>query len=397
MSSSRVLTVTQVNTYIKSILEGDRNLSRVMVRGEISNFKNHYPSGHFYFTLKDSQSSIRAVMFKTHASAVPFMPENGMSVVVGGEISVYEREGQYQVYCTDILPEGIGSLALAFEQLKSRLGAEGLFVDEHKKALPLMPRRIAVITSKTGAAVQDILSILSRRYPIAEVLLCPVTVQGVDAPRSIISALRRVNGLADIDIIILARGGGSYEDLFCFNDEGIARAIYESATPVISAIGHETDYTIVDFVADLRAPTPSAAAELAVPELAELQNRLSACQRQLQVSCMKQLNRSVERLNVLSAALTAASPAVRLEQHQKALRQRMERLNAAMQKRMTAYNNRTSAYIGLLDALSPLKVLQRGYAVAYKDKSVIKSAAAVQAGEKITVRLQDGSFDAEVI
>ncbi len=397
MGSARVLTVTQVNIYIKSILEGDRNLSRVMVRGEISNFKNHYPSGHFYFTLKDSQSSIRAVMFKTHASAVPFMPENGMSVVVGGEISVYEREGQYQVYCTDMLPEGIGSLALAFEQLKSRLGAEGLFADEHKKALPLLPRRIAVITSKTGAAVQDILSILSRRYPIAEVLLCPVTVQGADAPRSVISALHRVNGLAEIDVIILARGGGSYEDLFCFNDEGIARAIYESTIPVISAIGHETDYTIADFVADLRAPTPSAAAELAVPELAELQNRLLAYHRQLQASCIKQLHQSSERLNVLSAALTAASPVARLKQHQKALRQSTERLNTAMQKRMTAYESRASAYVGLLDALSPLKVLQRGYAVAYKDKSVIKSATAVQTGEKITIRLQDGSFEAKVI
>lgn len=397
MGSSRILTVTQVNTYIKSVLEGDRRLSRVMLRGEISNFKSQFSSGHFYFTLKDSESSIRAVMFKKHSSAVQFTPENGMSVVVSGDISVYEKEGQYQIYCTDIMPDGIGSLALAFEQLKQRLSEEGLFNPEHKKAIPQFPKRIAVITSKTGAAIQDIISVLSRRYPVVEVILCPVTVQGAEAPASIVNALGAVNLLNDIDVIILARGGGSYEDLFCFNDEAVARAIYDSKVPVISAIGHETDFTIADFVADLRAPTPSAASELAVPELTALQSRLNLLGRQLDVSCAEQLSKASDRMNLVADNLYAVSPLKKLKSRYELMQNTTVRLNFAMVNKLSEKQSQWLYYTSLLDALSPLKVLQRGYAVAYKHDRVIKSLREVHTGDQVTIRTADGKFDATVL
>ncbi|SDN35691.1 exodeoxyribonuclease VII large subunit [Acetanaerobacterium elongatum] len=397
MGSSRILTVTQVNTYIKSIIEGDRKLNRIMLRGEISNFKSQFSSGHFYFTLKDSESSIRAVMFKKYASTVRFTPENGMSVVVSGDISVYEKEGQYQVYCTDMMPDGIGSLALAFEQLKQRLSEEGLFNPEHKKAIPQIPKRIAVITSKTGAAIQDILSVLSRRYPVAEVILCPVTVQGADAPASIVNALGAVNRLNDIDVIILARGGGSYEDLFCFNDEVVARAIYDSKVPVISAIGHETDFTIADFVADLRAPTPSAASELAVPELTELQNRLHQLGRQLNVSYAEQFSKASTRMNLIADNFYAMSPLKKLKGHYEQLQNDTVRLNSVMINKFAVKQNQWLYYTDMLDALSPLKVLQRGYALAYKNNRVIKSTGEIHTGDQVTVRIADGEFDAKVL
>lgn len=397
MGSSRVLTVTQVNTYIKSVLEGDRRLNRVMLRGEISNFKNQFSSGHFYFTLKDSEAAIRAVMFKKHSSVVQFAPENGMSVVVSGDISVFEKEGQYQIYCTDMMPDGIGSLALAFEQLKLRLSEEGLFNPEHKKAIPQFPKRIAVITSKTGAAIQDIISVLSRRYPVAEVILCPVMVQGSEAPAGIVTALRAVNRLTDIDVIILARGGGSYEDLFCFNDETVAKAIYDSTIPVISAIGHETDFTIADFVADLRAPTPSAASELAVPELTELQNHLNLLGRRLNVSCAEQLNRANGKMNLLADNLYAVSPIKKLREHHERMLNSMARLNSSMRNRLAQKQSKFVYYTGILDALSPLKVLQRGFAVTYKDNKVISSLDEVHTGDRVSIRVADGTFDAEVL
>ncbi|MFA9380646.1 MAG: exodeoxyribonuclease VII large subunit [Acetanaerobacterium sp.] len=398
MNYSRILTVTQVTTYIKSLFEGDRHLGRIMVRGEISNFKSHYPSGHFYFTLKDDRALLRAMMFKAHASSVRFTPENGMAIIASGEISVYERDGQYQLYCTDMLPEGIGALALAFEQRKAKLEAQGLFDPAHKKTLPAFPRRIAVVTSQTGAAVEDILNILHRRYPVVQVLLCPVQVQGEDAPPMIADALHRVNVLGTADLILLARGGGSYEDLFAFNDERVANAIYESVIPVISAVGHETDFTIADFVADLRAPTPSAGAELAVPDASALIDGLTALSERMRLSVTQRVASSGVLLEALSQELASSSPMVQLHQSEERLRTLAQRMDTATHGKVTALSQTLAAHSGLLDTLSPLRVLQRGYAVAMNDDGhVIKNKDDVRSGDRLTIRLRDGVIDAQVL
>ncbi len=397
MNYSRTLTVTQVSTYIKSLFEGDKHLTRVMIRGEITNFKYHTASGHFYFTLKDNQSLLRAVMFKTHATSVRFTPQDGMAVVAGGAISVYERDGQYQLYCTDLLPEGIGALALAFEQRKAEMAKLGLFDAQRKKQLPPFPQTIAVITSKTGAAFEDIRNVIARRYPAVTLLLCPVTVQGEDAPSMIVEAIGRVNDLNAADVILLARGGGSYEDLFCFNDERIAYAIYESDIPVISAVGHETDYTIADFVADLRAPTPSAGAELAVPDMNAVANALTALSEQMRKAVQSKIALTRLHISRVQESLKAHSPRGLLSDRREKLALLQNRLTAATKNNTLVYKHRLSSCIELLDSLSPIRVLRRGYAVVLKDSHVIKSLDEVSTGDKLTIRLQDGFVDANVV
>ncbi|MBQ2236593.1 MAG: exodeoxyribonuclease VII large subunit, partial [Clostridia bacterium] len=273
-----VLSVKQLNMYVKSLIEGDARLAFVSIKGEISNFKNHFSSGHFYFTLKDNDAAIRCVMFRAYASAVKFRPEDGMEVILTGRVSIYERDGQYQFYAEEMHNAGQGDISVQFEQIKKKLAEEGLFDEESKRPIPKFPENIAVVTSNTGAAVQDIMNILSRRYPLARVIMCPVAVQGELAAPDMVNTLERIYALNNADLIIIGRGGGSIEDLWAFNSEALARKIYESPIPVISAVGHETDFTICDFVADLRAPTPSAAAELAVPNSAELKNKIEKLQ-----------------------------------------------------------------------------------------------------------------------
>ena len=397
MNYSRTLTVTQVSTYIKSLLEGDKHLTRVMVRGEISNFKHHTASGHFYFTLKDDKSLLRAVMFKAHASFIRFAPQDGMAVVAGGAISVYERDGQYQLYCTDLLPEGIGALALAFEQRKAEMAKLGLFDAQNKKPLPPFPQKIAVITSQTGAAIEDICNVIARRYPAVELLLCPVPVQGEDAPAQITEAINRVNKLNAADVILLARGGGSYEDLFCFNDERIAYAVYKSTIPVISAVGHETDYTIADFVADLRAPTPSAGAELAVPDRYAVLSTLSALQEQLRKAAQSKITLTRFHVAKVEEALKANSPKGLLLDHHARLALLQTRLGTAAANKTVSYRQRLNGCIELLDSLSPLRVLQRGYAVVLKGSHVIKNTEDVLTGDRLTIRVQDGFIEADVV
>lgn len=276
------ITVSQLNRYIKAVLSADSNLKGICLKGEISNFTDHKKTGHFYFTLKDNSSSIRAIMFNGYASKVKFAPENGMNVVVSGNVQVFERDGTYQIYCETMEPDGVGALYLAFEQLKEKLAKEGLFAPEHKKPLPAMPMKIGVLTAKTGAALQDIINILSRRYPLATLVLVPTLVQGENAPKSIIHSLKLVQQYDDIDVLILGRGGGSIEDLWAFNDEEVAREIYRCTIPVISAVGHEIDYTIADFAADMRAPTPSAAAELVAPDCSVVLQQIEGTENLLQ-------------------------------------------------------------------------------------------------------------------
>ena len=302
------LTVRQLNLYVRSLIEGDARLSNVLVSGELSNFKNHYASGHLYFTLKDREASIRCVMFRSFAERIKFKPLDGLKVVLRGRVSIYEKDGQYQFYAEEMLPEGVGDIALGFEQVKAKLETEGLFDQSTKRPLPKFPKRIAVVTSDTGAAVKDIMNILSRRWSLAEIVLCSVAVQGEQAVPEMLSALDRLYSLSGIDVIIIGRGGGSAEDLWAFNSEQLARKIYESPVPVISAVGHETDFTICDFVADLRAPTPSAAAELAVPNINEISSKLNRYENSLKSFLENKYQFSFARLEALLNAFCMKNP-----------------------------------------------------------------------------------------
>lgn len=391
MKTPVVFTVSQLNTYIKSVIDSDENLSNVYVCAEISNLADRLVSGHFYMTLKDGASSVKAVMFKNAAQRLKFRPENGMSVIARGRISVFERGGLYQLYIDDMQPDGLGALNLAFEQLKRKLEAEGLFNSDRKKPIPKYPSVIGVITSATGAAVKDILHILSRRFPVAQVVLCPVQVQGAAAAAQIAAAVKRFNSGPYADVLIVGRGGGSIEDLWAFNEEIVARAVAASAIPVISAVGHETDYTICDFVADLRAPTPSAAAELAVPDKAEQQSYLYSLRFRCRNAADNRIREHRARLEQLTASPSLASPlnAVNVG------RQNLDAILTVMRNKLDAVigseTKRLSGLSGKLDAMSPLKVLSRGYAVAlYPGGSVIKDAARVKKGSEVDVRLAKG-------
>lgn len=391
--SQQILSITQINEYIKTVIDADSLLAGIAVRGEISNYKV-YPSGHHYFTLKDESAALKCVMFKSSAVRLRFRPENGMKVIALGRITVYPRDGAYQLYCTNMTVDGVGDLHAAFEQLKAKLGAQGLFDPEHKKPIPKYPKVIGIITSEAGAAVHDMLRILNKRYPLVKVRLLPVRVQGAEAPPEIAAAIRYANRFSLADILIVGRGGGSIEDLWAFNDERVAYAIYESKIPVISAVGHEPDVTISDYVADMRAATPSNAAELAVPDQNALKQNLDGCFNSMLTSFTRQLKASRQQLNSLASSPCIKSPMGYLQQRSDTLKALSVRLHAAGRNSL---HIRKQLYISLtskLDAMSPLKVLTRGYSMVQKGDTVIRSAEQLQPGDRITVRFASDSAQA---
>ena len=391
MNTREALTVSQLNEYIKALVDGDEFLGAVAVRGELSNYKI-YPSGHHYFTLKDAESSLKCVMFRSAAGKLRFRPESGMGVTVCGRVSVYPRDGAYQLYAEELIPEGAGDLQLAYEQLKERLRREGLFDPAHKKPIPRYPERIAVITSSAGAAVHDIIRVLRKRWPVAKVLLLPVRVQGVEAPPEIVGAIRYANRHRLADLIITGRGGGSIEDLWAFNDERVARAIYESELPVISAVGHEPDVTIADFVADLRAATPSNAAELAVPDMSELREALSAARARLDQAVNRRLSERRKGLEELASRRVMQSPTGFIDQRRLELDSIRLRLDAAATARLGRERQEFSRLAAKLDALSPLKVLGRGYSIALNAGGrAVKDAGRLSPGERLELRFSKGS------
>lgn len=396
MPDGVVLSVSQLNRYVKSIIEQDRNLQTVFVQGEISNFTNHYKTGHFYMTIKDEYSSIKAVMFKPANMRLKFMPENAMSVIIKGRVSVFERDGQYQLYIDDMQPDGIGALSFAFEQLKERLAKEGLFDPEKKKPIPAYPARVGVVTSPTGAAIRDIINVISRRFPLTELILCPVAVQGEYAAPQIKAAIELFNEKKAADVLIVGRGGGSVEELWAFNEEIVARAVAASEIPVISAVGHETDFTICDFVSDLRAPTPSAAAELAVPDIFQQKEMLASAQRRLNSAVSDKIGIEQARLEMKKSALQRMSPQNYIDN----LRVRCDRasmaMDSAVKHEITVKSKEFSSLCAKLDAMSPLKILARGYSVASKQGKIISDIASVKKGDMINVRVSNGEIECEV-
>lgn len=438
----QVYSIKELNRYIRMKLDSDSLLTDVWVRGEISNF-THHGSGHMYFTLKDESSRIKTIMFASHNQRLPFVPKEGTRVIARGNVTVYERDGQYQFYATQMQPDGIGSLYLAYEQLKDKLTREGLFAESRKRPLPRFPRCIGVITSPTGAAVRDIVITLRRRFPQVHVVIYPVLVQGKGAGASIVKAIERMGAMGEADVLIVGRGGGSLEELWAFNEEAVARAIAASPVPVISAVGHETDFTIADFAADLRAATPTAAAELAVPHAGELAAQLRAHEERLRKALQRRSQRGREQLASLQRSLALAGPRRTLAQHAQRLdmlharlgraaenrlararerravqharlqrfhpqaaveaaRQRTEsrrrELTAAMQARLREKRSRFAAELRQLDALSPLKVMGRGYSLVYDEgaQHLIKSRAEVSPGDTVIIKLNDGQLDCEV-
>ena len=418
MSEQLILEVSQVNQYIKEMMEADGLLNGLCIRGELSNYKK-YPSGHHYFTLKDGQCALKCVMFRSSAMRLRFRPENGMMVLAAGRITVYPRDGVYQLYCVSMSPEGAGDLSVAFEQMKKKLADEGLFAPEHKKPLPQFPHRIALITSGAGAAVHDMLRILNHRYPLAQVKILPVRVQGVEAPGEIAGALDYCNRYKLADLIITGRGGGSMEDLWAFNEEIVARAIYRSEIPVISAVGHEPDVTIADYVADLRAATPSNGAELAVPDKGELLELIENRQARMVSSLEKQLKLFRQQLELRKNARVLQSPmqyfqdrqlqldhltvrmasymTAQLNLSREALQRRQERLPVGMKIQLDGQRKQLESMAGRLDAMSPLKVLARGYSITENSRGqAVRSAHDLAPGDHITIRLQKGSLAAQV-
>lgn len=396
MMQQQILSVTQVNTYIQSLMDQNALLSGLCIRGEISNFKV-YPSGHFYFSLKDVGGALRCVMFKSNALRLRFRPENGMKILAFGRISVFPRDGAYQLYCTSLVLDGVGDLHVAFEQLKVKLAGEGLFAPEHKKPIPQYPKTIAIITSSAGAAVHDMLRILKKRYPLVRVRLLSVRVQGAEAPAEICGAIRYVNKWNLADLIITGRGGGSIEDLWAFNDERLARTIYESRIPIISAVGHEPDVTISDYVADLRAATPSNAAELAVPDQNELNRQLVSMLSAMNAAIARQVKQQRQRLSLLAAARPLQSPVAYLEEKQLLLDSLQQRLGASQAQRIARAHRACVGLAAALDAMSPLKVLTRGYSMANTaDGTLLRSIHQVSTGEEVKLRLADGSLRATV-
>lgn len=389
----QTLTVTELNQYIKGLLDLDPMLGNVAVRGELSNYKI-YPSGHHYFTLKDSESSLRCVMFKSSAVKLRFRPESGMGVTAYGRIAVYPRDGTYQLYCTGLMPEGAGDLQVAFEQLKAQLAAEGLFDRAHKKPLPAFPGCIAIITSSAGAAVHDMIRILSHRWPMAQVVLLPVRVQGVEAPPEIVGAIRYANEFKVADVIITGRGGGSIEDLWAFNDERVARAIYASELPVISAVGHEPDVTISDYVADARASTPSNAAEIVVPDQRDIRDALESFSIRQDQALRKKLMSLSQQLDAYRSKRVMTDPAAHIDNRRISLDHARDRLVAAEERNLASAQQRFVGLAAALDAMSPLRVLGRGYAIAEDGQGrAIKSVKSLSPGDTLTVELCDGRAD----
>lgn len=391
-----VFSISQINEYIRGQMDKDPLLTSLAVRGEISNYKL-YPSGHHYFTLKDENAALRCVMFKGNAFRLKFRPENGMKVVAFGKISVFPRDGAYQLYCTGLTLDGIGDLYAAFEQLKKKLSAQGLFDESHKKPIPKYPRTVGIITSSAGAAVHDMLRILKKRFPLADARLIPVRVQGVEAPGEIAAAIAYANYYRLADVLIVGRGGGSIEDLWAFNEEVVARAIYDSQIPVISAVGHEPDVTISDYVADLRAATPSNAAELVVPDQNALRQTLDAMQESMLSVLQRQIRAGRMHLNAIAAGSALRSPDAYIQSRQKSLELMQEKMCALYRQTVEQKRRRFLMSTAKLDAMSPLKVLTRGYAVAKDgDGQVIRSVRQVHSKDIVTLTVQDGSFCAQV-
>lgn len=392
-----ILSVSQLNDYVKGLIDASTFLSRVHIRGEITNFTNHYKTGHFYFTLKDDRSLLKVVMFASNASKIRFTPENNMEVLVTGRISVFPRDGVYQLYAESMEPLGKGALYAAFEQLKARLEAKGYFDPAHKKPLPPFPKKIGIITSPIGAAVADMKNILSRRYPLIEIVIYPALVQGEGAPQDLCRGLEYFDACGDIDIILLGRGGGSLEDLWAFNDERLARAVYQCRTPVISAVGHETDFTICDFVADLRAPTPSAAAELAVPEKNDLLAALEAYSVRLQNAAHRLTERKRDAFAALSGKKCFTSPLYLIERLNDELAALDRRISVSTEHKLASDKQRLAAVSARLAALNPMNVLARGYAAVFdENRNVIDTVQKVSVQDKLTLSLSDGTLDVTV-
>ena len=396
MSNGVVLSVSQLNRYVKSIIEQDMNLQTVFVEGEISNFTNHYKTGHYYMTVKDANSSIKAVMFKTANMRLKFMPENAMKVIIKGRVAVFERDGQYQLYIDDMMPEGTGALSLAFEQLKERLAREGLFDAEKKKPIPVYPKKVGVVTSPTGAAIRDIINVISRRFPLTELVLCPVAVQGEYAAPQIKAAIELFNKNKAADVLIVGRGGGSVEELWAFNEEIVARAVAASEIPVISAVGHETDFTICDFAADLRAPTPSAAAELAVPDSLQQREMLESFRRRISNSVCDRISGEAARVKFAKMSLQRHSPQNYIDDLRVRCDKAVMAMESSVSRNMALKSKEFSSLCEKLDALSPLKIFARGYGAVVRQGKIISDVNAVERGETIDLILSNGTLECEV-
>lgn len=388
------VTVSQINKRLANLVKGDTALRDVYVKGELSNFVNHYKTGHFYFTLKDDECGIKAVMFRNYAENVPFEPESGMSVIIRGSINVFERDGANQLYAVEMLPDGVGALYLAYEQTKAKLAEDGYF--EQKRDLPQLPKKICLITAENGAALQDMLNIISRRYPVVKLILIPTLVQGVDAPKSIVKAFSLAQK-TDADLIIFGRGGGSIEDLCAFNDVNVAMAIYNSKIPTISAVGHETDFTIGDFVADLRAPTPSAAAELAVPDISVIEGGMDGLLESLYVNLTQRIASSEERIVSLSNHIKALTPEKKLSAMEENLVRLEKQIFLSINDNIERKERLLYHYVDVISALSPLNVLSRGYAMVSKDDVIVSDTAVLAVNDKVNIRLNKGSFTAKIL
>lgn len=394
----KFLTVTQINTYIKDLMDKDELLTYVYLKGEISNFTNHYKSGHFYFSLKDETGVISAVMFKSSADKIKFQPKDGMKVFAVGKVTTFVRDGRYQIYVTSMEPDGVGALYVAFEQLKEKLSKEGLFDIDHKLPIPKIPTKVGVVTSSTGAAVRDIINIISRRFPVAEIILYPVLVQGENCASSVISALDYFEKNKNVDVIILGRGGGSIEDLWGFNNEDLARKIYSLTIPTISAVGHEIDFTISDFVSDMRAPTPSAAAEICVPDINELKRKIDNVKNYIKMNLDKKINQGYERLNSLKNSKVLLNPVAAIEIKRMTLDFQTDGLLNSQKIRLSKEKEKFSALASKLEALNPMSILLRGYSVSKnKDGKVIESVVDVNKGDFIEIDLKDGKLNCQTV
>ena len=393
----RIISVSELNEYIKLVLEHDELLMNVYVKGEISNFTNHYKTGHMYFSLKDAGGAVKAVMFRGNAIRLKFMPENGMKVLVSGRVGVFPRDGQYQIYVDSMEPDGIGALALAFEQLKQKLEKEGLFAEGRKRPLPQMPMRIGVITSPTGAAIRDILNILGRRFPLAEVDLYPALVQGENAAADLVRGLAHFNRAKNVDVIIIGRGGGSIEDLWAFNEEPLVRAVAMSEIPVISAVGHETDFTLCDFAADKRAPTPSAAAEIAVPNAEDILYTVQTADMRLRRAMNQKISMARERLDRLASSRVLKNPQNVIDDKRMMLLREEQMLHEKMQAVLQRKGASLGEKAAKLGALNPLAVLARGYAAVFDEQNkVIQNTEGVKVGDDIMLAMADGKLSATV-
>lgn len=383
----KIATVSQINGYVKKILDHNIILNNVWIKGEISNFKHHY-SGHLYITLKDEGGVLKAVMFRSSAHSLAFEPSNGMKVLARGRISVYEASGSYQLYIEEMIPDGVGDLYIAYEKLKKQLEEEGLFSAEHKKPIPQFPKKVGVVTASTGAAVRDIINVITRRYPMAEIVIYPAQVQGTGAAQSVVRAIEYFNATKEVDTLIVGRGGGSIEDLWAFNEEITARAIFASEIPIISAVGHETDFTIADFVADMRAPTPSAAAEIAVPSMLELRNRVSTNENRI----LQNITKRIENSRLLLTRFKMRTPKEKIDDYNLKIDSLVKTMASSVKMQTISLRRTLAEQAAKLDALSPLQTLSRGYSIpTAEDGTVIRSVNDMKTGTEFTLRMKDGS------